>query len=74
MTTEINLSMFNLISPKGLGYYRDLTRDMKCSVDVTRDESAVVLKAYDLGLEVLNVEEMQFLLSVIAKLKDVIHP
>jgi hypothetical protein len=64
----------NLFSPKGLDYYRDLTRDMKCSIDVTRDESAAVLKAYDRGVDVLNQDELQLLNSVIAKLKDVIHP
>lgn len=64
----------NLFSPKGLDYYRDHTRDMKCSIDVTRDESAAVLKAYDRGVDVLNQDELQLLNSVIAKLKDVIHP
>ncbi|WP_331351217.1 hypothetical protein [Cellvibrio sp. UBA7671] len=64
----------NLFSPKGLDYYQDLTRDMKCSIDVTRDESAAVLKAYDRGVDVLNQDELQLLNSVIAKLKDVIHP
>jgi len=64
----------NLFSPKGLDYYWDLTRDMKCSIDVTRDESAAVLKAYDRGVDVLNQDELQLLNSVIAKLKDVIHP
>ena len=47
---------------------------MKCSIDVTRDESAAVLKAYDRGVDVLNQDELQLLNSVIAKLKDIIHP
>lgn len=64
----------NLFPSNGLDYYRDLTRDLNCSIDVTRDESAAVLKAYDRGVEVLNEDELQLLNSVIAKLKDVIHP
>lgn len=70
MTNDVASSF----SPKGLDYYRDLTRDMKCSIEVTRDESATVLKAYDRGVEGLNDHEVQLLNSVIAKLKDVIHP
>lgn len=64
----------SLFSPKGLDYYRDLTREMRCSISVTRDESAAVLKAYDRGVDILNQEELQLLNAVIAKLKDVIHP
>lgn len=74
MTTETYISCLDLFPPQGLDYYRDLTRDMQCSIEITRDESAVVLKAYDRGIDVLKSEELQLLNSVIAKLKDVIHP
>lgn len=74
MTSEIYISGLDLFPPQDLDYYRDLTRDMRCSIDITRNESAAVLKAYDRGVDVLNPNELQLLNSVIAKLKDVIHP
>lgn len=74
MTSEIYISGLDLFPPQDLDYYRDLTRDMQCSIDITRNESAAVLKAYDRGVDVLNPKELQLLNSVIAKLKDVIHP
>lgn len=60
----------------GLDYYREMTRDQKCSVSLTGDESAVVLKAYDYGVLALcfNEEERLLLDAVISKLKDIIHP
>ena len=74
MTSEIYISDLDLFPLQDLDYYRDLARDMQCSIDVTRNESAAVLKAYDRGVDILNPNEFQLLNSVIAKLKDVIHP
>lgn len=63
-----------LSSSTGLDYYREMTRDQKCSVLLTGDESALVLKAYDYGVPCLNQEERVLLDAVISKLKYVIHP
>lgn len=63
-----------LSNPTGLDYYREMTRDQKCTVSLTGDESALVLKAYDYGVPCLNQEERLLLDAVISKLKDVIHP
>jgi hypothetical protein len=63
-----------LANPTGLDYYREMTRDQQCSVSLTGDESAVVLKAYDYGVPCLNQEEKLLLDGVITKLKEIIHP
>jgi hypothetical protein len=63
-----------LLEPKGLDYYRVLTRNINCSIELTRDESAMVLKAYDRGIAIFNQDEAQLLDAVMAKLKTVIHP
>lgn len=70
MTSDINA----LFTPNNLDYYRDLTKDIECSIALTQDESASVLKAYDRGVFVLQEDELDLLNSVIEKLKDVIHP
>ena len=72
--TDTQTSLTDLFPAKDLDYYRDLTRDMLVSVELTRDECAAVLKAYDRGLGVLNTEEAHLLNAMIAKLKDRIHP
>ncbi|UUA74241.1 hypothetical protein [Cellvibrio sp. QJXJ] len=71
---ELSTSGLGLFAPQDLDYYRELTRDLPCSVDLTRDECAAVLKAYDRGVNVLNLEELPLLNAVISKLKDCIHP
>lgn len=71
---ELSISGLGLFAPQDLDYYRELTRDLPCEVDLARDECAVVLKAYDRGVNVLNQEELPLLNAVISKLKDCIHP
>lgn len=72
--TDTQSSLADLFPAQDLDYYRDLTRDMLLSVELTQDECAAVLKAYDRGLGVLNTEEADLINAMIAKLKDCIHP
>jgi hypothetical protein len=72
--TDTQSSLADLFPANDLDYYRDLTRDMLLCVELTRDECAAVLKAYDRGLGVLNTEEADLINAMIAKLKDIIHP
>jgi hypothetical protein len=72
--TDTQTSLADLFRANDLNYYRDLTRDMLLYVELTRDECAAVLKAYDRGLGFLNTEEADLINAIIAKLKDSIHP
>lgn len=42
--TELNMSGINVFPPQDLDYYREMTRDLSCTVNLSRDECAVVLK------------------------------
>lgn len=68
------MSLDHLFNPPGLDYYRQVTGKSSCEVNLSQDESAVILKAYDYGFHQLNKEEKTLLNAVISKLKDVIHP
>lgn len=72
--TEFDISGIGLFPAQHLDYYREMTRDLSLSLDLSRDECAVVLKAYDRGVAVLDQEELPLLDAVIAKLKFSIHP
>lgn len=68
------MSLDHLFNPPGLDYYRQIVGESSCEVNLSQDESAVVLKAYDHGVNILHGNELHILNSVIAKLKDIIHP
>lgn len=72
--TELYISGMGLFPAQSLDYYREMTRDLTVSINLNRDECALVLKAYDRGLEVLDHEELPLLDAVISKLKFCIHP
>jgi hypothetical protein len=57
-----------------LGYYTSICRDGRYSIDLQTEEAAVVLKAYDYGILVLDEQEIQLLNSMLGKLKDQIWP
>lgn len=44
------------------------------NIELTREEQEVILTAYDRGLDFLNEKKQQQLNTIIAKLKDNIHP
>jgi hypothetical protein len=72
--SDIQTSLSDLFPAKHLDYYRDLTRDTLLSVELTWDECAVVLKAYDRGIGALSAEETDLINTMFAKMKDYIHP
>ena len=55
-------------------YYLNLVEGGTRTVQLSRDEEAAVLRAYDHGLTQLSAAERENLDHVIAKLKDEIHP
>jgi hypothetical protein len=71
--TEFYTSGIGLFPAQNLDYYREMTRDLSLSLELNRDECAVVLKAYDRGVAVLDQDELPLLDAVIAKLKICIH-
>lgn len=44
------------------------------TLELTQEEQAVILTAYDRGIDCLNENKQQQLNIIIAKLKDTIHP
>lgn len=63
-----------MLKPKDLDYYRDLTQEVSCHVSFSQDEAAVILKAYDRGVKGLSFQETALLDAAIAELKHKIHP
>jgi len=63
-----------IFQTKMLTYYKPLTRDIKIDLDLTQEEAAVVLQAYDYGVYDLPQESIQILDRIIAKLKQQIWP
>lgn len=57
-----------------LSQYHRLTRGGRVSLELTQDEAAVALKAYDNGVGALNEDDRSELDSLIAKLKEQIWP
>lgn len=58
-----------------LDYYEQfLPSTLNFSVTLSREEAAVVLKAYDHGVSSLKPEEVTLLDKVPAELKNGIHP
>jgi hypothetical protein len=58
-----------------LDYYEQfLPSKLNFSVTLSREEAAVVLKAYDHGISSLKLEEVALLDKVLAELKNGIHP
>lgn len=54
--------------------YKGIAHDCTVTVDLSEEESAAVLKAYDYGLHNLDKEQQRALNAVISKLKDQIWP
>lgn len=54
--------------------YKGIAHDCTVTVDLSEEESAAVLKAYDYGLQNLDKEQQRALNAVISKLKDQIWP
>lgn len=54
--------------------YEAIACDCLLKVELTAEQSAAVLRAYDHGLESLNAIQRYQILVVIAKLKDQIWP
>jgi hypothetical protein len=57
-----------------LQHYRQLTQGGKVTVNLSPEEAAVTLKAYDDGVAALTMNERLELDRVIAKLKDQLWP
>jgi hypothetical protein len=57
-----------------LNYYKQLTQGGSFDVELSNEQAAVVLKAYDFGVGQLASDEIVMLDAVIAKLKDKIWP
>lgn len=57
-----------------LQHYRQLTQGGKVTINLSQEEAAVTLKAYDEGLNSLEQDERLELDRVIAKLKDKLWP
>lgn len=58
----------------GKADYSHIARDVSVTVDLTAAEVAALLGAYDRGLDSLDAGDRQALDSLIAKLKDEVHP
>lgn len=54
--------------------YSHIARDCSVSVKLTADETAVILQAFDEGVDSLADDKAWLLDAVISKLKDQIHP
>jgi hypothetical protein len=54
--------------------YKHLVTGGQRTIDLTPEEEATILHAYDYGLGVMTEDERQHLNAVLAKLKDQIHP
>ena len=63
-----------LMQGQNLDYYKGLTAGGKFSVELNQEESAVILKIHDYGVDQLSDEEKQLLYRVIGKLKDEVWP
>lgn len=50
--------------------YAHIVKDMSLKIEISADEAAAVLAAYDDGIECLSVEEQHLLDVVISKMKD----
>ena len=62
------------MTSKTLSQYHRLTRGGRVSLDLTQDEAAVALKAYDHGVHALNEDDRADLDSLLAKLKEKLWP
>ena len=54
--------------------YSHIASDKTATISITAAEMSAVLYAYDRGVSELDAGSMQQLESVIAKLKDELHP
>lgn len=54
--------------------YSHIASDKTATISITAAEMSAVLYAYDRGVSELDANSMQQLESVIAKLKDELHP
>ena len=54
--------------------YSHIASDKTATISITAAEMSAVLYAYDRGVSELDDDSMQQLESVIAKLKDELHP
>lgn len=68
------MSIENMMKPKPLDYYADLTAGGKVEMDLKQDEACVALKVHDHGVDVLDEHEKLVLYRLIGKLKDQIWP
>jgi len=62
------------MSDRSLQHYRQLTQGGKVTVNLTPEEAAVTLKAYDEGVSALERDERLELDRVIAKIKEKLWP
>lgn len=75
MSLDNTFSLEDFFNAETANYdHLHLPSENTVKVKLTRDETVVVLKAYDYGVSQLNNEEADRLNAVIAKLKDTIHP
>ena len=58
------------MSDRSLQHYRQLTQGGKVTVNLTPEEAAVTLRAYDEGVSALERDERLELDRVIAKIKE----
>ena len=54
--------------------YSHIASDKTATISITAAEMSAVLYAYDRGVSELDADSMRQLESVIAKLKDELHP
>lgn len=54
--------------------YADICTDTRVALDLSAEEAAAILAAYDYGVSKLNAKDLQRLDAVVAKLKAEIWP
>lgn len=69
------MNLAELMKPSPLSYYQSLApAQIKVSLTLENEQSAVILKAHDYGIAALTAQEVAVLDRLMSALKDEIHP
>lgn len=64
----------NLIQPSPLNYYANMVEGGEVTVQLSKRQKAVILKAHDYGIQKLNFGELNILNEIVSDLKMEIWP
>lgn len=73
MNTQNPKTYFDTLSD--WDHYKELTHDdFSCEIELSHEEQAAVLQAYDYGINTLTEKQRHKIDVILSKLKDQIHP